>query len=177
MPRRKPEKVIEYRVTLGDLEREILKTNETTQIIGAGAALASGLGLFLLPFGIVGAAGLAAALWGDEAMEAIDKLKDWIIEDVVGTLTPEGTGEFIASMHGFEDPIDFTVSGMAEPAGDATSRVGLEGYTIYEAYAFAATTRWAEWEDKMNFVHKQMTNFRLSMIGLGKPNTTRTAPR
>jgi hypothetical protein len=155
-PRRKPEKVIEYRISLSDFERRMAddaSTISAAKVVGdTVAGIAQGLGGLGIGVGIL-AAGL---LWNKD-------LKD-LTKDLMAIWPESGqfmSPEWVAKWG--DDPIPETEDEATKKDNefvDSLSVAGLQGKSPYEVYSITASGRQASYDwEKANAVQNHANKY------------------
>lgn len=165
MPRRKPDKVIENRNSLGTLERELERDRigaEYAQAVGSGI---QGIGTAIGGLGIGGGLLLGAVFFKGEFEEMWDKVKHFLPNPNYTI----GSPEWIASWG--DSPSEQVMQDDLEPYNDTAvdslvSETGqtLTGQTPFQAYRIGAVGRDAEYQYRMaqaqaNYTPAQLANF------------------
>lgn len=161
MPRRKPDKVIEERRSLGSYERQLEQDKITVEGMKAVAIAVSGIATGIGGLGIGGGLLLGAIFWKDEIAEIID-----VIDDVLPNTEGDGIAEWFSSWGA--EPVDIVgEEGTKTENTFVDQLVNSDGETLagqspYHAYSNGAAGRQAEYDHRVAVATEQYTAAQLA---------------
>jgi hypothetical protein len=148
LPRRKPDKIIEERRSLGSYERQLEQDKITVEGLKAVSTAVAGIASGLGGLGIGGGLLMAGLLFQKDLKE----LKDNIVE-----MWPEG-GAFLSSewiSKWGDNPLDIIEEDVVQPDNNTVNELpvlGLSGKAPYEVYTITNAGHWAAYNHALSSV-------------------------
>jgi len=161
LPRRKPDKVIEERRSLGSYERQLEQDKITVEGMKAVATAISGIATGIGGLGIGGGLLLGAIFWKDELKDIIGE-----IDDFLPNTEGDGFAEWVSSWGA--DPVDIVGEDGTKPDNATVDQlVNSEGETLtgespYNAYTNGAAGRQAEYDHRVAMATEEYTPTQLA---------------
>ena len=149
-PRRKPDKVIENRNSLGTLERDLERDRIGAEYAQAVATGVAGIAQGIAGLGIGGGLLLGAVFFKGEIDEALDALKDFLPNSDYGIGSPSWIASWgddpteVVFQDNLEPANKIAVDQLVNPNGDT-----LEGQSPWDAYQNGAIGREAEYNHRI----------------------------
>ena len=163
MPRRKPDKVIENRNSLGTLERDLERDRIGAEYAQAVATGVAGIAQAVGGIGIGGGILLGAVFFKGEIQDAVDAINDFLPNtNPIGGGGPFLSPEWIATWG--DDPSDVVAQDDLEPQDETAvdTLVNPAGQTVagktpFQAYRIGAVGRDAEYTHRIQSATLSMT--------------------